>query len=110
MAANKLLINIALEGGKEIERQLGDLGKAGETAFKKFNNWLPDDTVEAFREYLVGIKVPLTTPVGGGIRSLNVAVGMAVHWANYFGCSRAMPSLLVSTNRYGAFIFFCGAG
>ncbi|KAK7924025.1 quinate permease [Apiospora marii] len=41
------------------------------------------------------------------IRSLNVAVGMAVHWANYFGCSRAMPSLLVGTNRYGAFVFFC---
>jgi sugar porter (SP) family MFS transporter len=41
------------------------------------------------------------------IRSVNVAIGMAVHWANYFGCSRAMPSLLVGTNRYGAFIFFC---
>ena len=47
---------------------------AGETAFKKFNNWLPDDTVEAFKEYLVGIKGPLTTPVGKGIRSLNVAL------------------------------------
>jgi isocitrate dehydrogenase len=47
---------------------------AGETAFKKFNNWLPDDTVEAFKEYLIGIKGPLTTPVGGGIRSLNVAL------------------------------------
>ncbi len=47
---------------------------AGETAFKKFNNWLPDDTVEAFKDYLVGIKGPLTTPVGGGIRSLNVAL------------------------------------
>jgi isocitrate dehydrogenase len=47
---------------------------AGETAFKKFNNWLPDDTVQAFNEYLVGIKGPLTTPVGGGIRSLNVAL------------------------------------
>ncbi|MGH7940247.1 MAG: NADP-dependent isocitrate dehydrogenase, partial [Limisphaerales bacterium] len=47
---------------------------AGEEAFKRFNNWLPDDTVEAFREYLVGIKGPLTTPVGGGIRSLNVAL------------------------------------
>ncbi|MBS2037704.1 NADP-dependent isocitrate dehydrogenase [bacterium] len=47
---------------------------AGELAFKKFNNWLPDETVEAFREYLVGIKGPLTTPVGGGIRSLNVAL------------------------------------
>ncbi|TWT44641.1 Isocitrate dehydrogenase [NADP] [Phycisphaerae bacterium RAS1] len=47
---------------------------AGEDAFKRFNNWLPDDTVEAFREFLVGIKGPLTTPVGGGIRSLNVAL------------------------------------
>ena len=47
---------------------------AGETAFTKFNNWLPDDTVDAFKEFLVGIKGPLTTPVGGGIRSLNVAL------------------------------------
>ena len=47
---------------------------AGEVAKNKFDNWLPDDTVEAFKEYLVGIKGPLTTPVGGGIRSLNVAL------------------------------------
>ncbi len=47
---------------------------AGEKAFKLFNTWLPDETVEAFREYLVGIKGPLTTPIGGGIRSLNVAL------------------------------------
>ncbi|MCF7763839.1 MAG: isocitrate dehydrogenase (NADP(+)) [Verrucomicrobia bacterium] len=47
---------------------------AGETAKKKFDNWLPDDTVQAFKEYLVGIKGPLTTPIGGGIRSLNVAL------------------------------------
>jgi isocitrate dehydrogenase len=47
---------------------------AGETSKTKFDNWLPDDTVEAFKEYLVGIKGPLTTPVGGGIRSLNVAL------------------------------------
>jgi isocitrate dehydrogenase len=47
---------------------------AGEESFKRFNNWLPDDTVDAFREFLVGIKGPLTTPVGGGIRSLNVAL------------------------------------
>jgi len=47
---------------------------AGEKAFKETNNWLPDATVEAFRTYLVGIKGPLTTPVGGGIRSLNVAL------------------------------------
>jgi isocitrate dehydrogenase len=47
---------------------------AGEKSFTKFNSWLPDETVEAFRTYLVGIKGPLTTPVGGGIRSLNVAL------------------------------------
>src|SRR5438132_338777 len=47
---------------------------AGQAAKDKFDSWLPDDTVEAFREYLVGIKGPLTTPVGGGIRSLNVAL------------------------------------
>src|SRR5277367_577580 len=47
---------------------------AGQKAFDQFQNWLPDPTVEAFRTYLVGIKGPLTTPVGGGIRSLNVAL------------------------------------
>ncbi|MGO8677527.1 MAG: NADP-dependent isocitrate dehydrogenase [Limisphaerales bacterium] len=47
---------------------------AGETAKNKFDNWLPEDTIEAFKEFRVGIKGPLTTPVGGGIRSLNVAL------------------------------------
>src|SRR5581483_1009503 len=47
---------------------------AGEKAYNQFNNWLPDETIEAFKEYLVGIKGPLTTPVGGGIRSLNVGL------------------------------------
>src|SRR4051795_9678037 len=47
---------------------------AGEKAKTLFDTWLPDETVEAFRTYLVGIKGPLTTPVGGGIRSLNVAL------------------------------------
>ena len=47
---------------------------AGEKAFAQTGNWLPDETLAAFRKYLVGIKGPLTTPVGGGIRSLNVAV------------------------------------
>src|SRR5258706_8462404 len=47
---------------------------AGEKSKNKFDSWLPDDTVEAFRTFLVGIKGPLTTPVGGGIRSLNVAL------------------------------------
>jgi isocitrate dehydrogenase len=47
---------------------------AGQKAFDATGNWLPDETVDAFREYLIGIKGPLTTPVGGGIRSLNVAL------------------------------------
>ena len=47
---------------------------AGEKSAKLFDSWLPDDTVAAFREYYVGIKGPLTTPIGGGIRSLNVAL------------------------------------
>jgi isocitrate dehydrogenase len=47
---------------------------AGEKAFKQFGDWLPDGTVDAYRKYLVGIKGPLTTPIGKGIRSLNVAL------------------------------------
>ena len=47
---------------------------AGQKAFDSTGNWLPDETLDAFRTYLVGIKGPLTTPVGGGIRSLNVAL------------------------------------
>jgi isocitrate dehydrogenase len=47
---------------------------AGQKSFDKLNTWLPDETVDAFREFLVGIKGPLTTPIGGGIRSLNVAL------------------------------------
>jgi isocitrate dehydrogenase len=51
---------------------------AGEKAYNKYNSWLPDETVRAFQEYLVGIKGPLTTPIGGGIRSLNVALRKAL--------------------------------
>jgi len=47
---------------------------AGQKAFDRTGNWLPDETVDAFRAHLVGIKGPLTTPIGGGIRSLNVAL------------------------------------
>src|SRR5512136_2291304 len=47
---------------------------AGEKSFNKGLGWLPEETLAAFREYLVGIKGPLTTPIGGGIRSLNVAL------------------------------------
>ncbi len=51
---------------------------AGEKAYDNFGSWLPDETVRAFREFLVGIKGPLTTPIGGGIRSLNVALRKAL--------------------------------
>src|SRR5579863_1531268 len=47
---------------------------AGQKAYDETGNWLPDETVQTFREHLIGIKGPLTTPVGGGIRSLNVAL------------------------------------
>src|SRR5205814_1630638 len=47
---------------------------AGEKSFTRFKSWLPDETVDAYRKYLVGIKGPLTTPIGKGIRSLNVAL------------------------------------
>src|SRR5213594_1126180 len=60
---------------------------AGQAAKDKFDEWLPDDTVEAFREYLVGIKGPLTTPVGGGIRSLNVALRQLL---DLFVCLRSV--------------------
>ncbi len=51
---------------------------AGQKAFDRLQTWLPDETIEAFREFLVGIKGPLTTPIGGGIRSLNVALRKAL--------------------------------
>ena len=58
---------------------------AGEKAYNETGNWLPDETLDAFREYLVGIKGPLTTPVGGGIRSLNVALRQKL---DLFACVR----------------------
>lgn len=51
---------------------------AGEKAFRQFQTWLPDETVQAFNEFMVGIKGPLTTPIGGGMRSLNVALRKAL--------------------------------
>ncbi len=58
---------------------------AGEKAKAKFDTWLPDDTTEAFRDLRIGIKGPLTTPVGGGIRSLNVALRQLL---DLYGCVR----------------------
>lgn len=69
------VIDAAVEKAYKGERKIDWLEVyAGELAHKKFDNWLPEETVDAFKEYLVGIKGPLTTPVGGGIRSLNVAL------------------------------------
>ncbi|WP_046246097.1 NADP-dependent isocitrate dehydrogenase [Hymenobacter terrenus] len=74
-AASKLVFDAAVEkayGGKK--QLVWKEVLAGEKAYKQTNNWLPNETLDAFRDYLVGIKGPLTTPVGGGIRSLNVAL------------------------------------
>src|SRR5919107_2691641 len=73
--ASQLVFDAAVEKAYGGKRQL--VWKevlAGEKAYKQTGNWLPNETLDAFREYLVGIKGPLTTPVGGGIRSLNVAL------------------------------------
>jgi isocitrate dehydrogenase len=70
-AAKKVLDASAEKHGKKIAwREV----LAGEKAFNETGNWLPDETIEVFREYMIGIKGPLTTPIGGGIRSLNVAL------------------------------------
>ncbi|MEH6306382.1 NADP-dependent isocitrate dehydrogenase [Olivibacter sp. CPCC 100613] len=60
---------------------------AGQKAFDETGNWLPDDTVHAMKEYIVSIKGPLTTPVGGGIRSLNVAIRQTL---DLFVCQRPL--------------------
>ncbi len=70
-AAQLVMDAAARKHGKTIEwREV----LAGQKAFDNTGSWLPDETVETFKEYLIGIKGPLTTPVGGGIRSLNVAL------------------------------------
>jgi isocitrate dehydrogenase len=74
-AASERVFNAAVEKAYGARRRISWFEVfAGETAKQKFDTWLPDDTVQAFKEFLVGIKGPLTTPVGGGIRSLNVAL------------------------------------
>jgi isocitrate dehydrogenase len=74
-AASKRILDAAVEKAYKGEKKIAWYEVfAGEKAFNKFNNWLPADTLTAIREYIVAIKGPLTTPVGGGIRSLNVAL------------------------------------
>src|SRR5437762_305073 len=71
---------------------------AGEKSFTKLNTWLPDETVDAFRKYYVGIKGPLTTPVGGGIRSLNVALRQLL---DLYVCLRLVHSAIGYALKYG---------
>src|SRR5437763_2259085 len=74
-AASQRVFDAAVEKAYGGQRQVAWFEVfAGEASKKKFDTWLPDDTVAGFREFLVGIKGPLTTPIGGGIRSLNVAL------------------------------------
>ncbi|HQY11039.1 MAG TPA: NADP-dependent isocitrate dehydrogenase, partial [Ferruginibacter sp.] len=81
---------------------------AGEKCFNKFGTWLADETVEAYRKYLVGIKGPLTTPIGGGIRSLNVAMRQDL---DLFACVRpvkwfkGVPSPVVHPEQVNMTIF-----
>lgn len=73
--ASKLVFDKAVEKAYNGKRKINwKEVLAGEKAFNKTGNWLPEETLNVFKEYLVGIKGPLTTPVGGGIRSLNVAL------------------------------------
>ena len=74
-AASQLVFDAAIDKAYGGAKQIAWFEVfAGQSSKDKFDEWLPDDTVAAFREYLVGIKGPLTTPVGGGIRSINVAL------------------------------------
>jgi isocitrate dehydrogenase len=81
---------------------------AGEKAFKQFNDWLPADTVEALRDFRVAIKGPLTTPVGGGIRSLNVTLRQVL---DLYACVRpvryfeGVPSPVKNPERMNVIIF-----
>src|SRR5258708_4323119 len=73
--ASRLVFDAAVEHAYDGKRRVAWFEVfAGEKAFNAFKEWLPDETVDAIRDFRVAIKGPLTTPVGGGIRSLNVAL------------------------------------
>ncbi len=77
--ASKRVFDAAIQKAYQGERQVRWMEVyAGEKAFTNYHSWLPDETVQAFQEFLVGIKGPLTTPIGGGFRSLNVALRKAL--------------------------------
>ncbi|NHN31553.1 NADP-dependent isocitrate dehydrogenase [Paenibacillus agricola] len=85
-AASKRVLDAAVEKAYNGEKKIAWYEVfAGQKAFDKFESWLPADTLTAIREYIVAIKGPLTTPVGGGIRSLNVALRQEL---DLYVCSR----------------------
>ncbi|MDF2937990.1 MAG: isocitrate dehydrogenase, partial [Paenibacillaceae bacterium] len=85
-AASKRVLDAAVEKAYGGEKKIAWYEVyAGEKAFNQFNSWLPVDTLTAVREYIVAIKGPLTTPIGGGIRSLNVALRQEL---DLYVCSR----------------------
>jgi len=85
-AASQRVLDAAVEKAYRGEKKIAWFEVyAGGKSFEKFNEWLPKDTLEAIREYIVAIKGPLTTPIGGGIRSLNVALRQEL---DLYVCSR----------------------
>src|ERR1700726_4470562 len=104
-AAKLVLDAAAKKHGKTIEWKEV---LAGQKAFDETGNWLPDETVQTFRDYLIGIKGPLTTPVGGGIRSLNVALRQIL---DLYSCVRpvkyyaGVPSPVKHPERMNIVIF-----
>lgn len=73
--ASQRMIDAAIEKAYGSKRKIAWMEVyAGEKAYNQFGEWLPGETIQAFRKFIVGIKGPLTTPVGGGMRSLNVAL------------------------------------
>lgn len=86
-AAAKRVLDAAVEKAYQGKKEIAWYEVyAGEKAYNQWGEWLPEDTLTAIREYLVAIKGPLTTPVGGGIRSLNVALRQ--EWICMYACVR----------------------
>lgn len=107
--ASERVINAAVEKAYGAKRRIVWYEVfAGEKSKEKFDTWLPDDTVSAFRDLRIGIKGPLTTPIGGGIRSLNVALRQIL---DLYGCVRpvkyyqGIPSPVKHPDRMDIVIF-----
>ncbi len=107
--ATRRVLDGAVETAYGGERRIGWVEiYAGEKAYTQFENWLPDETLEALRTYKIGIKGPLTTPVGGGIRSLNVTLRQVL---DLYACIRpvrwlrGVPSPVREPNKLDVVIY-----